>query len=179
MKMVNSSHINKASAWDYIGEDSGKGYNINVAWNTVEEEDDETQVSDKEYKFLFENLLFGIIKEYDPQLLIISAGFDSGKGDPLGKQQVRHEMYHWLSENWQRICPKILMVLEGGYNMDTLANCAAYSIKALMGYQNDFAFSDIEKHDILPEAFDCIMNTAKAHSKHWKTALDFIEKFSD
>jgi acetoin utilization deacetylase AcuC-like enzyme len=107
---------------EYVGSGKGEGYNVNVAWSTTEDKNDESKVGTKEYKYLFENLLFGIIQEYDPQLLILSAGFDSAKGDPLGKQQVEHETYHWLCENLQKICPKILMVLEGGYNMETLVS---------------------------------------------------------
>ena len=133
----------QASDYYNVGEKNGEGFNVNVPWNTTEYEDDESEVGSKEYKYLFENLLFGIIKEYDPQLIIISAGFDSAKGDPLGQQQVEHETYHWLSENLQRICPKILMLLEGGYWMDTLAKCATISVKALMGYKQDFIFESV------------------------------------
>lgn len=166
------------SSHEYIGEKEGEGFNINVAWNTTEKEEDESKVGTKEYKYLFENLLFGIIQEYDPQLLIISAGFDSALGDPLGKQQVAHDTYHWLSENLQRICPKILMILEGGYNMDTLVNCATISVKALMGYKKDFLFTDVTEDDLIPEALDCMKKTAEVHSKYWKSAKKFCDRFS-
>ena len=166
----------QASNYDYVGEKDGEGFNVNVPWNTTEYEDDESEVSGKEYKYLFENLLFGIIKEYDPQLIIISAGFDSAKGDILGQQQVEHETYHWLSENLQRICPKILMLLEGGYSMDGLAKWAAISVRALMGYNSDFIFGSITAKDVIPEALEWMKNTAKAHSKYWKSAREFLEK---
>jgi acetoin utilization deacetylase AcuC-like enzyme len=81
---------------EFIGSGNGEGFNVNVAWSTTETKEDESKVGTNEYKFLFENLLFGIIREFDPQLLILSAGFDSAKGDPLGKQQVEHNTYHWL-----------------------------------------------------------------------------------
>lgn len=165
------------SACTYIGKDKGEGYNINVAWNTVEKEADETLTSEKEYKFLCENLLFGIVKEYDPELIIISAGYDSGKGDPLGKQQVKHEAYHWMAGNLQRICPKILLLLEGGYNMETLAICATYSVQALMGYGTNCTLEEVTKEDVLKDNFDCILNTAKAHAPYWKTAQEFVDKY--
>lgn len=39
---------------------------------------------DSEYVYAFERLIFPILKEFDPELMIISAGFDSAKNDPLG-----------------------------------------------------------------------------------------------
>jgi acetoin utilization deacetylase AcuC-like enzyme len=69
------------------------------------------------------------------------------------------------------------MVLEGGYNMETLVSCATISVKALMGYRNDFLFSDVTKDNLVPKAFDCIMETAQAHKKYWKAAQEFCDKF--
>lgn len=162
--------------YDYVGDKKGEGYNVNVAWNTTLTQDDPTDIGTKEYTYLFENLLFGIIKEYDPQLIIVSAGFDSALGDPLGMQQVEHNTYHWLSQNLQRICPKILMVLEGGYNMDTLVSCATISVKALMGHKNDFLKGDVSEEDLVPEALKAMKLTAAAHAKYWKSAKEFCDK---
>lgn len=39
---------------------------------------------DSEYIYAFERLIYPVLKEFDPELLIVSAGFDSAKGDPLG-----------------------------------------------------------------------------------------------
>jgi histone deacetylase 6 len=39
---------------------------------------------DNEYIYAFERLIFPILKKFDPELMIVSAGFDSAKGDPLG-----------------------------------------------------------------------------------------------
>ena len=39
---------------------------------------------DSEYVYAFERIIFPVLKEFDPELMIISAGFDSAKGDPLG-----------------------------------------------------------------------------------------------
>jgi histone deacetylase 6 len=110
--------------------------------------------------------------------LIISAGFDSAKGDPLGMQEVQHETYHWLSQNCQRICPKILMVLEGGYSMETLVSCATNSVKALMGYKMDFLYEDIQVDELVTEAVEAIKLTAKAHEKYWKTAKELCSKLN-
>jgi len=75
----------------YIGEDKGKGFNVNVAWETglvVDEFDrSNNKLSDlgnNEYRYACDTLLFPMIKEFKPELIIISCGFDSAMHDFLG-----------------------------------------------------------------------------------------------
>lgn len=63
---------------DEVGEGTGKGFNVNVPWS-------ETKMGDADYMAAFELILEPIISEFDPQLVIISAGFDAAEGDFLGK----------------------------------------------------------------------------------------------
>ena len=65
-----------------IGTGKGLGYNINVAWNLLDNDDE--VVGDNEYVYCYERLLHPIFKSFDPDLVIVSAGFDSARGDPLG-----------------------------------------------------------------------------------------------
>ena len=64
-----------------IGIDDGLGYNINVAI-------DDIGLGDLEYLKAFHQILIPIAKEYQPDLILISAGFDAGQGDPLGGMNV-------------------------------------------------------------------------------------------
>ena len=71
-----------AGAHTRIGEGAGKGYNIHFPFNV-----NKTQkpiVGDKDYIYACEKVFFPLIKEFNPDLMIISAGFDSALGDPLG-----------------------------------------------------------------------------------------------
>ncbi len=79
----------------FTGGENAKGFNFNIPWNTTEDKLDPSEVGTKEYRFLFENLLFGVIEEFSPELIILSSGFDSAHGDPLGQQKVAHEFYYW------------------------------------------------------------------------------------
>ncbi len=45
----------------------------------------ESDFGDREYFYVCNHLLFPIIKEFDPSLILISSGFDACKGDPIGK----------------------------------------------------------------------------------------------
>ena len=47
--------------------------------------------------------MFPIIKEFGPDLIYVSAGFDSAKGDPLGDQEVEPKAYAYIIENLKLI----------------------------------------------------------------------------
>ena len=68
---------------DNLGKDKGLGYNLNVPWNHSTESDYKVP-DDNEYAFAFERLVMPVLEEFKPEFLIISAGYDSAAGDPLG-----------------------------------------------------------------------------------------------
>ena len=72
----------QAGAHTRIGEGNGKGFNIHFPFNVNAKQN--PIIGDKDYIYACESVFFPIIKEFSPDLLIISAGFDSAIGDPLG-----------------------------------------------------------------------------------------------
>jgi acetoin utilization deacetylase AcuC-like enzyme len=54
-------------------------------------------------------------------LIIVSSGFDSAKGDPLGGIALSPLAYAWMTHGLSKICPKVAVILEGGYDLDALA----------------------------------------------------------
>ncbi|MSP00045.1 MAG: histone deacetylase family protein [Acetobacteraceae bacterium] len=81
-----------------------------------------------------------IIPELDafaPELLIISAGFDAHREDPLAQIRLETEDYAWITEALLEVARKhgggrVVSVLEGGYDLDALAACAAVHVRGLM-----------------------------------------------
>jgi len=65
-----------------IGEGKGKGFNVHFPFNV--EKSQKTLIGDTDYIYACETIFFPIIREFNPDLIIISAGFDSALGDPLG-----------------------------------------------------------------------------------------------
>ena len=85
---------------DYVGEGEAKGFNINVAWETGLEVDEFKRMSNtvsdlgnQEYRYACDTLLFPIIEEFNPELIIVSCGFDSAIHDFLGWSNVTPLMY--------------------------------------------------------------------------------------
>jgi acetoin utilization deacetylase AcuC-like enzyme len=60
------------------------------------------------------------LEAFEPDLLLVSAGFDAAAGDPIGGLQVTEEGFAALAARAGRICERVAFVLEGGYNTQTL-----------------------------------------------------------
>jgi hypothetical protein len=65
-----------------VGKGAGAGFNVNVPWSSK-------GMGDQDYMAAYELLLAPILAAFDPQLVLISAGFDAAEGDFLGKCVVR------------------------------------------------------------------------------------------
>ena len=73
-----------------VGEGKGEGFNVNIPWNGA-------GFGDYEYMEAFQNIVMPVAREYNPQLILISAGFDAAVGDPLSGYQVTPTMYSFLT----------------------------------------------------------------------------------
>ncbi len=85
-----------------------------------------------EMREVYEAQVFPELDVYNPELLIISAGFDAHKDDPLASLQWVENDYHWLGQHFSKY--KTISNLEGGYNLDTLPSCVDAYLKGL--FQN-------------------------------------------
>ena len=66
----------------YIGSGVGTGYHINVAWNTqFDNEAKNTGLGSNEYRYACDELLFPIADEFQPDIILVSCGFDSAIHD--------------------------------------------------------------------------------------------------
>ncbi len=71
-----------------------------------------------------------IIGAYAPDLIIVSAGFDAVVGDPLGGMSLSPELFGHLTERMARLARgKLVLALEGGYNLRMTAECARHCMQ--------------------------------------------------
>ncbi|KAL6559528.1 Histone deacetylase 5 [Orobanche gracilis] len=108
------------------GEGAGAGYNINVPWESG-------RCGDADYVAVWDHILVPVAKEFNPDMIIISAGFDAALGDPLGGCRVTPYGYSILLEKLMKFAGgKIVMALEGGYNLKSLENSAHACVEILL-----------------------------------------------
>lgn len=78
------------------------------------------------------------LKKFNPSILIVSAGFDAHRKDPLGGLSFTDDDFYWVTKELMKVADeccdgKIVSILEGGYSLDGLASGSAAHVRALMG----------------------------------------------
>ncbi|XP_042420772.1 histone deacetylase 5-like isoform X1 [Zingiber officinale] len=113
-------------AYFMIGEGPGAGYNINIPW-------EHGQCGDSDYVAAWDHILIPVAKAYNPDIILVSAGFDAAIDDPLGGCCVTPYGYSLLLEKLMPFAQgKIVMALEGGYNLNSIANSVLSCAKILL-----------------------------------------------
>ncbi|XP_003462634.1 histone deacetylase 6 isoform X1 [Cavia porcellus] len=143
-----------------VGRAAGTGFTVNVAWNGP-------RVGDAEYLAAWHRLVLPIAYEFNPELVLVSAGFDAARGDPLGGCQVSPEGYAHLTHLLMGLANgRIILVLEGGYNLTSISESMAACTHALLG-------------DLPPQlpllrppqsgALASITETIQVHHRYWRS----------
>jgi acetoin utilization deacetylase AcuC-like enzyme len=71
------------------------------------------------------------IVEFAPDMLVISAGFDAARGDPLGGMLVSEDGFRELATRARGLCDRVALVLEGGYDVQALPRLVGATLSAL------------------------------------------------
>ena len=92
----------------------------------------------KSHEFLnaYESI-FKKLKEFRPEFILLSAGFDAHKDDPLAQINLESEDYYTLTKRIKTLAKelcdeKVVSILEGGYDLNALRESVKYHIKSLM-----------------------------------------------
>ncbi len=90
-----------------------------------------------EFRQKYRNIILPALKCFKPELLLISAGFDAHKDDPLASINLVGDDFKWITEELMAIADscckgRIISALEGGYNLKALAASVAIHVAALM-----------------------------------------------
>jgi acetoin utilization deacetylase AcuC-like enzyme len=84
---------------------------------------------DREYADVFERIVEPAVRAFEPDLVLVSAGFDAHEADPLADMAVTADGFRDLSLRCARLGPPTAAVLEGGYNLDTLPDLVAAALE--------------------------------------------------
>ncbi|MDQ2094221.1 histone deacetylase family protein [Rhodobacteraceae bacterium 10Alg 79] len=89
-----------------------------------------------EMREAYEAQVFPRLEAFAPELILISAGFDAHRADPLAQLEWETEDFMWLTERLcgvaETVCGgRVVSLLEGGYDLDALGESAAAHVRAL------------------------------------------------
>lgn len=110
-----------------IGTGPGTGYNVNIGWP-------KPGVGDSEYLAAFQRIIMPIAYQFNPQLVLVAAGFDAARGDELGGCDVTPEGYGQMTHLLTSLAGgKVAVLLEGGYNLNSITVSMTACVRALLG----------------------------------------------
>jgi acetoin utilization deacetylase AcuC-like enzyme len=87
---------------------------------------------------VYEQIVWPVARRFKPELIIVSSGFDAHWADPLGKIQLSIQGYDYLNRELLKMADeltggKIVFVLEGGYNLESLSHGVLNVASVLLG----------------------------------------------
>lgn len=86
---------------------------------------------DVEYMRAFDEIVEPAVRVFEPDVVLVSAGFDAHRDDPLAQMEVSENGFRELGRRCGALAPRIAAVLEGGYNLDTLPDLVEAALEGL------------------------------------------------
>ena len=151
-----------SGAVDEIGSGEGEGYTVNVPMPGG--------CGDAEHIRAFEEVLVPVTKQYNPQLILVSAGYDAHWADSISSMQVTTagyaKMAAILKSLADELCQnKLVFALEGGYNLEALAESVDATLNVLLGTPKTYDAANKTRRSWEPPDTDDLFREIKAIHK--------------
>lgn len=145
---------------DATGRDQGQGYTVNLPMIPGQ--------GDMEYAQAFGQVLAPVAKQFKPQFILVSAGFDAHREDPLGSMMISSAGFAALTQVVAGLagefCPgRVVLALEGGYNQAALARSVVAVLEALNGRREDVLLDQALRAPLVGS----VLKAREAASAHW------------
>lgn len=145
----------------HCGFGAGVGYNINIPWPTK-------GMGDADYLYAFQKVVMPVAHEFNPDFVIIAAGFDAAQGDLLGGCHVSPAGYAHMTHMLMSLANgRIAACLEGGYCLPAISKSALAVVRVLMGEPPD----RLQETQPTREGQRTVQMVATLQSRYW-TSLE-------
>ena len=117
-------------AYSETGTGAGNGATLNCPMSAGSD--------DSHYETTWRERILPKIEHFAPEMIIISAGFDAHRADPLAQMNLSTEFYAWMTQRLMEQADKhcagrLISILEGGYNVDELPMCIGEHLQVMAG----------------------------------------------
>lgn len=129
-----------------IGVGVGQGYTINAP---LTHGNGNTAITK-----LLDEIFLPIAQQFKPDIILISSGFDSHHADVLGGFKLTSDFFGEMIAKYQKIQPKIVCTLEGGYNLNWIGKCLLSQLSQMLSHPviyNDSVNEDINIEPVIKE----------------------------
>ncbi len=146
------------------GRSRGEGYTVNIPLSRG--------YGDGEYLLLFDKILWPVALAFRPELILVSAGFDTHRQDPIGGMRMTADGFAALTRSLMELAEtcchrRLVMTLEGGYHLNALKN-SVQAVLREMSHQTHTCLSEIMARANLKKTARAILRCVKVHGRHWK-----------
>jgi len=138
-----------------IGIGQGAGYTINAPLSHGN--------GDRAVSALMDEIFLPIARQFKPDIIFFSAGFDSHHHDNLGGLKLTSNFFGEMIARFQEIQPRIVCTLEGGYNLDWVGKCLVSQLGQMILHPVEFKDST-EEHSNVDEVVDTLKSVI---GKYW------------
>lgn len=141
-----------------LGEGPGVGMNVNVPLPAGTSADS--------YMGAFTRVVVPIVRQFAPDWLLISAGFDADQRDPLGGLRLDARHYAAMANALSQVVPanRTVSFLEGGYDLDAVAEGSRAVVEGSLGYQG----TGTPSTEVTGSASKMVDLTVDTLSSHWE-----------
>jgi acetoin utilization deacetylase AcuC-like enzyme len=151
-------------AFGEVGIGEGEGFTVNVPLSIGQ--------GDGEYAGIFQRILKPIAFEFNPELILVSAGFDIYENDPLGGMDVSPEGFAGLTRAIMDIAEqccggKVVLTLEGGYDLGGLR----YSVREVLrelADRSETNYEDMASRADPAKLERTVNQVLQIHNRYWK-----------
>ncbi len=145
------------------GQGVGEGFTVNVPMTAG--------LGDTEYLAAFEEIFRPIALQFEPEFVLVSAGFDAHRDDPLGGMRVTERGYAAMTSIVMEIARecaegRCVAILEGGYNLDALASSVETVARTMGGVSSSSGTPDVGRSATDP-VLDAMSPIRLVHSEYW------------
>jgi acetoin utilization deacetylase AcuC-like enzyme len=106
-----------------------------------------------------------VLTQFQPDWLLVSAGYDAHADDPLAELRLVAPDFGWLATRLRLVAPAtpIMLFLEGGYHLPALVTSVAATLRGMAGMLPDLASPFVSP----PEAFTAVAEAVGVAGRHW------------
>ena len=151
-----SPHFPGTGKIEEIGKGDGLGYTVNAPLGYGN--------GDEAVSSLMQEIFIPIARQFRPDFIIVSSGFDSHHADPLGGLRMTVDMYGKIIEQLLSIQSNLVCTLEGGYNLSIIGKCFLSQLGALCGTPQSYPDSINESNSSRP----VVEKIKKKMRQYWK-----------
>ena len=151
-----SPHYPGTGAIDEIGIGEGEGFTVNAPLSYGN--------GDKAVANLLDKIFLPIADQFKPDFIIFSVGYDSHHSDVLGGLKLTSNFFGKIISSFQKIQPKLVCTLEGGYSLNWIGKCLVSQI-------GQMTYSNVKFNDSVDNSLDTseslIKSIIEKIGKYW------------